>query len=247
MNPPTVSQGSLTLRTPARRITIESVIGFLAEQLEEFPTWRGVQPGQNEDYYNQRLDRFLQVRARIHLDALQFGREIIHETPGRHDIGVFPSGEEGLVVRGRAFGPDEPLYTIECKRLPAPAGRHREYLTSERGEKPRGGVQRYKLCVHGAGLDAAGIVGYVQERDLESWRNTINGWVMELLSAPVDQATWTQADRLKPHPKFKHLRNTLVSRSESVRVDGRPAFLCHFLVDLRPPAQPQFECIREAS
>ncbi|MBI2927261.1 MAG: hypothetical protein HYY24_16325 [Verrucomicrobia bacterium] len=240
MNPPTVSQGSLSQRIPTRRIAIESIVAFLSGQLEDFPTWRGTRPDQNEDYYNQRLDRFLNVRARKHLDAFGFSRETEYQTPGRHDIGVFPSEEEGFVVKGRTLGCDEPIYTLECKRLPQPNHRQREYLTSEAGEKPRGAVQRYKLCIHGTGLDAAGIIGYVQKGNVESWRRMINGWVGELVAKPVDNAQWTESDRLKSHSQFQRLRNPLISRSKSVRVQGPNIALTHFLVDLRAPTQRLF-------
>jgi hypothetical protein len=247
VNPPATSQGCLSSRIAAKRIATEAIVGFLARHLGDLPTWRGTRHDQNEDYYNQRLERLLSVRARQHLDAFQFSRETIHETPGRPDIGVFPAEEEGLTVRGRTFGPDEPVYTMECKRLPQPPDRRREYLTSEGGEKPRGAVQRYKLGVHGAGLDAAGIVAYVQEGELESWRKTINNWVSELVAKPVDDARWTEADRLKPHRKFKARGKTLVSRSVSSRVHGRSIGLTHFSVDLRAPPQPQFDFAQKAN
>ena len=239
MNPPTVSQGRLSQHIPTERIVVERIIAFLAEHLDGFPAWRGTRPDQNEDYYNQRLERFLQVRARKHLDAIQFDREMIHKTPGRHDIGVFPSDEEGLVVRGRVVGPDEPIYTIECKRLPQPSDRRREYVTSETGKKPRGAMQRYKLCIHGAGLAAAGIVSYVQNSDLESWRRQINGWVDELIGSPVDDCRWSQSDRLKAHTKFKRRRKVLISRSENTRIQGKNLNLTHFMLDLRAPVQSQ--------
>jgi hypothetical protein len=220
-------------------------VRFLVQHLEDFPNWRGTHPDQNEDYYNQRIERLLNVRARQHMDVLQFSRETIHETPGRHDLGVFPAQEEGIAVRGRAFGPEEPVYTIECKRLPQPHDRRREYLTSEKGEKPRGAVQRYKLGIHGAGLDAAGIIAYVQKGDLESWRLNINTWVKELIAKPVDDARWTEDDCLKPYPKFKTRGKVLVSRSVSSRVQGRRIELTHFSVDVRTPPQPQFDFSQE--
>ncbi len=228
------------MRVSTSRVAIEVIISFLAEHLEDFPAWSGTLPDRNEDYYNQRLDRFLGVRARKCLDAFLFGREIVHEPPGRHDIGVFPAEETGLVVRGRAFGPCDPIYTIECKRLPQPPSRRREYLTSEAGEKPRGAVQRYKLCIHGAGLDAAGIIGYVQDNDLESWLRTLNGWIGELIAHPVDTARWTVEDRLKVQSRFKRRERLVIARSESARVRGRGVGLTHFLMDLRIPAQTRF-------
>jgi len=239
VNRPTASQGRLSSHIPTRRIATEALVSFLAQHLDDFPNWHGTLADQNEDYYNQRVERMLNVRARQHLDVFQFSRETIHETPGRHDIGVFPAQEEGIAVRGRVFGADEPVYTIECKRLPQSLGRLREYLTSEKGEKPRGAVQRYKLGIHGAGLDAAGIIAYVQEGDPPSWRMTINTWVKELAANPVDDARWTEDDCLKPHPKLKARGKVLVSRSVSSRVQGRRIDLTHFSVDLRAPSQPQ--------
>lgn len=245
MNRPATSQGRLSSHIPTRRIATEALVSFLVRHLGDFPNWRGTRPDQNEDYYNQRIERLLNVRARQHMDVLQFSRETIHETPGRHDLGVFPAQEEGIAVRGRAFGPEEPVYTIECKRLPQPHDRRREYLTSEKDEKPRGAVQRYKLGIHGAGLDAAGIIAYVQKGDLESWRLNINTWVKELIAKPVDDARWTEDDCLKPYPKFKTRGKVLVSRSVSNRVQGRSIELTHFSVDVRTSPQPQFDFSQE--
>jgi hypothetical protein len=241
MTPPRISQGRLSSNIRTRRISIDSIIGFIVTQLEDFPTWRDVKPDQNENYYNQRLERLLQVRARKYCDAVQVGRESVYQTPGSHDVGVFPADEEGLVVRDRLFGPEQPIYTLECKRLLSTmrAERRREYLTSEKGEKPSGGVQRYKLCIHGAGLDMAGIVGYVQDEDLMAWRATINDWVGDLIARPVDKAIWDGNDRLRQHPKFKRRKKLLMSKSASSRIRPSDIRLTHFFVDLRSPRQPE--------
>ena len=226
-----------------RRISVETVIKFIAGQLVDFPLWQDVRPDQNENFYNQRLERFLQVRARKHCDAIQVGRETIYTTPGSHDISAFPADEEGLVVRGRAFGPEQPIYTIECKRLLSTtrAERKREYLTSEKDGAPRGAVQRYKLGIHGAGLDDAGIVGYVQDEDLKWWRTTINTWLGDLAASPVDTAVWHTNERLRHHPKFKKSKKILVSASISKRITGAKVRLTHFFVDLRAEAAPEFQ------
>jgi len=171
--PPTTNQGKLSAHIPTRSIAVGVVVGFIAKHLEDFPTFRGMKPDQNENFYNQRLALFLGVRARKHCDAIQFCREIIHETPGSHDVGVFPADEEGLFVRGHAFGADEPIYTVECKRLPSVTST-REYVTSECGKKPRGAIQRYKLGIHGGGLNEVGVIGYIQDKEPESWSTTVN-------------------------------------------------------------------------
>jgi hypothetical protein len=233
----------LSARIPTQRISVETVIKFIAGQLVDFPLWQDVKPDHNENFYNQRLERLLQVRARKYCDAIQVGRETIYTTPGSHDISAFPADEEGLVIRGRSFGPEQPIYTIECKRLLSTtrAERRREYLTSEKGESPRGAVQRYKLGIHGAGLDEAGIVGYVQDESFVWWRTTVNTWLGELVANPVDSAVWNSSERLRPHPKFKKVKKILVSTSMSTRVSGRRIRLSHFFVDLRAGRQTEFK------
>jgi len=240
---PTISQGTLSARIPTHRITVETVIRFIAIQLVDFPLWQDVKPDQNENFYNQRLERFLQVRARKYCDAIQVGRETIYVTPGSHDISAFPADEEGLVVRGRAFGPEQPIYTIECKRLLSTTrnDRQREYLTSEQGKSPRGAIQRYKLRIHGAGLDDAGIVGYVQDEDFEWWRMTINSWLTDLAINPIDSAVWEIRERLRPHPTLRPGKKVLVSVSISGRSVGSKMRLTHFFVDLRTERQPELK------
>ncbi len=240
MTPPTTSHGKLSAHIPTRSIAVGVVIGFIANQLEDFPAFRGMKPDQNENFYNQRLALFLGVRARKHCDAIQFGREIIHETPGSHDVGVFPADEEGLYVRGHAIGADEPIYTVECKRLPSVTSA-REYVTSEHGKKPRGAIQRYKLGIHGGGLDEAGVIGYIQNEDLEFWRTTVNGWIDQLNTTPVDEAVWTENDRLRLHKKIRRKKRVLVSESQNSRTRGKDIHLTHFFVDIR--ADPQSELV----
>jgi hypothetical protein len=109
-------------------------------------------------------------------------------------------------------------------------------------------VSQGRLSKHiPTGLDAAGIIGYVQDSDLESCRKLINGWVNELIAAPVDDCQWSESDRLKTHPKFKRGRKTLISRSENARIQGGSVNLTHFMVDLRTPTQGQFIFPQEES
>ena len=239
MNPPPVSHGRLKLRVSPRRITLARLIEFLATELEDFPGWQQLESNRNENYYNQNLNRFLQIRARDKCDAVQFDREIEHDSPGAHDIGTFPADEIGLIVRGRKFRPREPIYTMECKRLPSPVGsRQREYLTSESGHPPRGGVQRYKMGIHGAGLDDAGIIGYVEEGTPEAWQRKINGWVDQLIRNPVDSTVvWKSADRLKPYSGVKKGKRVRVSKSECIRVQAGKTRLTHFHVNMKLGAQ----------
>lgn len=221
-------------------MTLTRLIEFLATELEDFPGWQQLQSNQNENYYNQNLALFLGQQARrSRLDSRQFVREASHETPGQHDLAAFPADEIGVIVRGRKFGPREPIYTMECKRLPSPvASREREYLTSESGQPPRGGVQRYKMGIHGGGVDDAGIIGYVQEGTPETWRRKINDWVDQLILNPVDgDVIWKPADRLKPYPWVKKGKRVSVSKSECIRVQAGKTRFTHFHVNMKLGAQ----------
>ncbi len=116
---------------------------------------------QRERDLNSQLCKFLNVAAR----KSDFGMvHFHHEEPQgiRHsaDFSANPS-DEGL-IEGRQYTIYEPILVMEGKRLPTPgSGREREYLASPVGEKPGGGVQRFKLGLHGARLSRAGLVGYL--------------------------------------------------------------------------------------
>jgi hypothetical protein len=74
----------------------------------------------------------------------------------------------------------DPFLVFEGKRLPAPSrSREREYVTG--GKAKSGGIQRFKLALHGARQGTAAIIGYVQQGDLESWHSLINQWIRELV------------------------------------------------------------------
>ncbi len=68
---------------------------------------------------------------------------------------------------------------MEGKRLPVPAKvREQEYVTG--GEKITGGLQRFKLGLHGGDLDIGAMIAYVQDGDLAGWVDIINGWIKAL-------------------------------------------------------------------
>ena len=90
-----------------------------------------------------------------------------HEEPQgvRHSADFSANPIDAGWIEGRQYTKYEPILVMEGKRLPTPgSGREREYVASAAGEKPGGGVQRFKLGLHGAKLSRAGMVGYVQAR-----------------------------------------------------------------------------------
>ena len=85
---------------------------------------------------------------------------------------------------------------FEGKRLPAPShDRKREYVTG--GTERSGGIQRFKLALHGAQQETAVIIGYVQNGDLESWHSLINEWIRELAhDATAAEERWIEDEQL---------------------------------------------------
>jgi hypothetical protein len=137
-----------------------------------------------------------------------------HEEPQ----GVFHSADfsanpvdEGW-IEGRQYSKYVPVLVVEGKRLPAPdPRREREYVASASGDKPGGGMQRFKLGLHGAPFAIAGMVAYVQAEACEDWFSTVNSWIGEL--ALATDPLWSNDDRLGGFVLDSAAR---VSRCESV-------------------------------
>jgi len=159
---------------------------------------------------NAQLCKFLNVAARQSSFAMV---HFHHEEPQ----GVFHSADfsanpvDGGWIEGRQYTKYDPVLVMEGKRLPTPRSkREREYVASAITEKPGGGVQRFKLGLHGQALSIAGMVGYVQAKTCEEWFAAVNHWVDDLASsgAPL----WSVDDRLD---KFILDSRARVSRCES--------------------------------
>jgi hypothetical protein len=90
----------------------------------------------------------------------------------------------------------EPFLVIEAKRLPAPSnGREREYVTG--GVDASGGIQRFKLGLHGSDVEAAVIVGYIEKESPRHWHAAINGWIVDLAFKVSDgKCVWDRGDVL---------------------------------------------------
>ena len=119
---------------------------------------------------------------------------------------------------------------LEGKRLPAPTrDREREYVTGI--DKTSGGIQRFKLGLHGAQLDNAGMIGYMQADSFETWFGSINVWIEELATSSDG---WTRDDRLgefEPDATNRTASCTSVhDRSDSV---SAKVHMTHLWVDMQ--------------
>jgi hypothetical protein len=97
----------------------------------------------------------------------------------------------------RLFAREQTLMAIEAKRLPTspPKKREREYLVGV--DKATGGVERFKLGIHGRHSSLCMMLGYVQGGNFDSWRETINGWIDDLSSNGKPEGFWNAKEKLE--------------------------------------------------
>jgi hypothetical protein len=203
--------------TPHGRISIGISADAAALKTLQFvqgnlPAWRDdpERPSaEPERDLNSQLCKYLNVAARkTGFAMVHFHHEEPQGTQHSADISANPL--DAGWIEGRQYSKYDPILVLESKRLPTPgSGREREYVASARGATPMGGVQRFKLSLHGASVSTAGMVGYVQQETCGHWFAELNGWIDELASSAAD---WSSNDRLHD---FTFDPDTRVSRCES--------------------------------
>ncbi len=167
------------------------------------PAWRddpNRPTGVSEKSLNSSLCDFLDHRARTDHVMVRFKHEAPQTSSRTVDIGVHGTADE-TVIDAQLYSIYEPFMVIEAKRLPAPTKeREREYVsgTSKANGTPTGGIQRFKLGLHGARVNVAVIVGYIEEQSTQHWHQTINQWISDLGAKPSsDGCQWDQSDSLQ--------------------------------------------------
>lgn len=187
--------GSLAPGVHAPGTLLLQIVEFIADNL---PRWRDHpdrRPVHSERELTDQLSSYLNSVARRSLDLVQFLTEVPDSSHrGRFlDIAIKPSGAP-IIVTGRRYTLFDVLLPIECKRLPTPQGRdEREYVIA--GEASNfGGIQRFKLGVHGSAHALAVMIGYIQEGQAPQWLTRVNQWLAEVGEA---DALWAD-ERLAP-------------------------------------------------
>lgn len=193
-------------------------ITFVRQQL---PAWRDDpdRPDeQSENKLNLQLCKFLDSRARNNFPMVRFDHE--EYQTGRRSVDLSVSPIEAVVIDARIYTIYNPFLVFECKRLPAPAkDREKEYVTGG-VDKKSGGIQRFKLGLHGAGLDLAVMIGYVQEYYLRYWHRKINEWISELaIRAIGDTCIWNDSELLEMIDEYV-AKSLMTCRSVHLRTDS---------------------------
>ena len=196
-----LAPGTLALKT----------IDFVWDQL---PFWRDdlSRPDeQSENRLNLQLCKFLNAKARNDFPMVHFEHEEYQLDRSSVDVSASPVTE--ATIGASLYTIYDPVIVFECKRLPAPSSdREKEYVTG--GIKRRnGGIQRFKLGLHGANHDTAAMIGYIQERSVREWYKKINKWIMGLsIGTIADVCVWDKREMLK---KFKEDSSTGIANCRS--------------------------------
>jgi hypothetical protein len=154
------------------------------------------------------------VTRRAHgWDVLQFRIEEPDEAVVGRKVDLIAAPANATIwVDGRKYEDFDPLLPIECKRLPTPAQGERderEYVFSEKSTT--GGIQRFKLGLHGAVHKVGGMIGYVQQDTCAIWSGRVAEWIRRLVAD--GELGWSAADT----PNLVHNdAATRVARLESL-------------------------------
>ena len=140
----------------------------------------------------------------------------------------------------------DPFMVIEAKRLPAPTSdREREYVTGKDKSSGRatGGIQRFKLGLHGAGNEIAAIVEYVQKHSVQTWFGQINQWISDLATSNgKDGCVWSNAEKLQ-ELEYDNTRQTATNLHHGVTNFGNAVLVRNLpqWAQFRRPSGPRRE------
>jgi hypothetical protein len=189
-----IGQGRIT-HGPRPHALVERTLEFIEEEL---PLWRDRSDRLEEaaeEKLNAQLCKHLNAAARKKQLPVMFHHEEKQLKNRRVDISA--GLDEGGFIGSIYHSIDKPFLVIEGKRLPAPGGKARETEYVSGGSDLTGGVQRFRLGLHGAGLKTVALIGYLQNDSLQSWFERINGWIKKLSESSPAEEKWRLEELLE--------------------------------------------------
>lgn len=175
-------------------VSRDAVLDVIENGLAEFAGRHELRGIKNEKGITNRLCKILNCHKLLYFH---------HEGMQDENTGTSPSVDveavttSETVFEARSYAKEETLIAIEAKRLPSPPpkSREREYLIGL--DKNSGGLERFKLGIHGKKALAWVMLGYVQRNDFSSWLKRINGWIDELAQGRQSpQLVWESSEKL---------------------------------------------------
>jgi hypothetical protein len=187
-------------------------------------------PEEAEERLNAQLCKYLNVAASHRFPMVHFSHEEKQTGTRRVDMSALPIF--GGFIGQTYHSIYEPFLVFEGKRLPAPSGsREREYVTG--GAKKSGGIQRFKLALHGAQQTTAAMIGYIQKDDPGSWRSVINRWIRDLANdATALDEQWSEDEQLSDltTDKALHIASSSSTHKRSKRAISTDIRILHLWV-----------------
>lgn len=206
-------------------IFVERTLEFVRRELA---TWRDDPERSDEDAeenLNAQFCKFLNDAAPERFPMVFFHHEEKQAPRRRIDVSALRRG--GAFVSGTYHTKYDPFLVFEGKRLPAPRiDRKREYVTG--GIHKSGGIQRFKLGLHGSEQMTAAMIGYVQAGELEEWHEEINRWIRELAMTDPNDEQWSDHDQLSDLADDK-VQSTGTTSSVHKRVGDLPEIVIRHL------------------
>lgn len=219
---PSVSHGRISAGIEPGTLVIRT-IAFVRDQL---PAWRDDPTRESvdsEEYLNAQLTKFLNVTARKDFSMVHFHHE--ERQTGRRRVDLSALSTKSTGIGSQHYSIYKPFLVMEGKRLPSPSNdRRREYVTGYK--KRTGGIQRFKLGLHGASLETAVMIGYIQDGNSDEWRKKINSWISELHGCRDDNdCSWKANDQLDER-MTDHKRRLSESESTHGRTNAKTDSIC---------------------
>ncbi len=226
------SYGAITTGVQKNTL-VERTLAFVRDQL---PLWRDdpTRPHEEaEERLNAQVCKFLNVASRQDFPMVHFHHEEKQGPFRRVDLSANPVPQfTGAMYRSIY----DPFLVFESKRLPAPKGqpqREKEYVTG--GKLRSGGIQRFKLGLHGADHEVAAMIGYLQAGTVVDWFAHINEWIGELSRVvPPEEESWTSDEQLNGLVTDT-FRRAASADSTHPRIAGSSIRLRHLWIELSPP------------
>ncbi len=152
----------------------------------------------NEDGLNRSLSCFITNLSRKNdLPFFSQNESMENEADGHSpatDIGIF------LHIPDVAIRTPK-VAVFEGKRLTTQLEKKRQceyvYGHEKNGKHVTcGGIERFKLKIHGSSFNQAGMIGYIQDGTPLDWYNRVNGWISVLAENDGHEPKWSDEERL---------------------------------------------------
>ncbi len=134
------------------------------------------------------------------------------------DIGIYTKGDSSTR-----------FFAIEAKRLDTSISnynrRKKEYIANNN----QGGIERFKKEIHAKELLCAGMLGYVQSDNFNTWHNRINNYINEEINGSTIGVVWNSNELLQIE-KIDTVYATYISKH--LRISGNEIYLYHIWIKL---------------